>query len=325
MQQGEAVRGGQLAQAILEGVARLHDALAAHAAGGVQDEHHVAGHLLGLGQLGPRREQQHDVAVASGHRPVRQGGQADVLAAGGVEELEVLVQDGLVPVEADDRLAVAGPGDGDGVCRAIDILQGVLRLEGDGQGELLQGADGLGVGAQRVDVLDQADLGLGHRGVANGDLLVAARGDGEDAQLEQAVVHVFQETGILGLLDDVGVDLAGLGGLDEFARDLFAGDPHGELADGGALGDGEDVGGLELAVGVVAEGLLDAGDGDLVVDGDGDLVVEQGQGREFLFGRDEQAAGLARPGGEQHQQHGSQRASHRDSPFLLEPGGVLVR
>src|SRR5262249_23935995 len=75
-------------------------------------------------------------------------------------------------------------------------------------------------------------------------------------------------------------------------------------------GDGEDVGGFELAVGVVAEDLLDAGDGDLVVQGDGHLVREHGQGRQLLLGGDEQAGGAAGGGGGQRQQERWQTAAH---------------
>ena len=57
--------------------------------------------------------------------------------------------------------------------------------------------------------------------------------------------------------DDVGVDLPGLGGVEQLAGDFLAVDPHGELVDAGALGHREDVGGFELAIGVVAEGLFD--------------------------------------------------------------------
>ncbi len=55
----------------------------------------------------------------------------------------------------------------------------------------------------------------------------------------------------------------GFFGFDEFALGFLAVDPHGEAVDGGAFGYGEDVGGFELSVGVIAEGLLDAGDGRL--------------------------------------------------------------
>jgi hypothetical protein len=60
---------------------------------------------------------------------------------------------------------------------------------------------------------------------------------------------------------------------------------------------------------VVAEGLLDLGDGHLVLDGDFHLVVEHGQGRQLLLGRDQKAAGLGGGGRQQDQQDG-QEASH---------------
>ncbi len=87
--------GRQVFQAILEGVAGLGHAFAAHAAGGVEHEDHVARNLLRLGQLGPRRHEQHEVAVLAGAGPMRQRVQADVLGADVVEELEIAVDDRL--------------------------------------------------------------------------------------------------------------------------------------------------------------------------------------------------------------------------------------
>src|ERR1700722_7170006 len=49
--------------------------------------------------------------------------------------------------------------------------------------------------------------------------------------------------------------------------------PSGEVVEAGPLGEWEYVGGFEGPVGVVAEGLLDAGDSHLFLDGNGHLVV----------------------------------------------------
>ena len=76
------------------------------------------------------------------------------------------------------------------------------------------------------------------------------------------------------------------------------------------LGTREDVGGFERPVGVVAEGLLDVGDGDLVLDGDGHLVVEHGQRRHGLVLGDEQAAGVGGSGPGQQQSGDRQIAAH---------------
>src|SRR5262249_1086405 len=152
------------------------------------------------------------------------------------------------------------------------------RLDGGLDGEVFQGAGGLAVGLERVDVLDDAGVLHGDGGVAEGDLLLALGRHREYAHAEHVAAHVFEQAGVLGAADDVGVALPGPGGLKQLALDLLVADPHGELIDTGALGHGEDVGGFELAVGVVAESLFDAGDGDLVIDGDGHAVVDHGQG-----------------------------------------------
>ena len=73
----------------------------------------------------------------------------------------------------------------------------------------------------------------------------------------------------------------------------------GEAVNGGPLGDGEDVLSFEFAVGVIAEGLLDSGDGHLVLDGDVHLVVEHRQRRQrFLFGDEQPGSPDRRKAGE---------------------------
>ena len=175
---------------------------------------------------------------------------------------------------------------------AVDVGDAVLRLDRRCDGEVFQRGGRLAVGLQRVDVLDDAVLVGGDALEAQGDLLIAVGRDREDLELGQVVAEVLEQAGVLGAADDVGVDLAGLGGLDDLALDFLAVHPHGEVVEAGALGQGEDVGGFEGPVGVVAEGLFDVGDGDLVLDGDGHLVVEHRQRRDGLVLGDEQPAGV---------------------------------
>ena len=192
---------------------------------------------------------------------------------------------------------------GDGVRGAVDVLHGVLRLDRRLDAERLQRGRRLAVGLQGIDVLDQVAVRPLTRGVAERHLLVAVRRDGEDLHLQQVVADVLEQTGVLGTADDAGVNLPRLVGLDQLALHLLAVDDHGELVDGGPLGDGEDVGGFEVAVGVVAEGLLDLGEGDLILDGDAHLVVEHGQGRHGLLRGDQQAVAAGRPApDERHRQ-----------------------
>ena len=111
----EAILRAEVAQAELQRLLGLDDAGALHAAGRVQHEHHVAGHLLRLGQLRPRRNQHHEVAVSAGLRVVHQRRQADVLAGGRVVQLKILRQRGLATVEMHARLAVVDALDADAV------------------------------------------------------------------------------------------------------------------------------------------------------------------------------------------------------------------
>ena len=106
----EAIARFEVLEAILEGRLRLGQSPATHGAGGVEDEDHVASHLLRLRQLRPRRDQQAEVARLTRIRPMEDRRQADVLVAGLVEELEVLVEHRLVLLEADRRLMIAGAG-----------------------------------------------------------------------------------------------------------------------------------------------------------------------------------------------------------------------
>ena len=95
---------------------------------------------------------------------------------------------------------------------------GVLRLDVDLHRELFERPRRLAVGLERVDVLDEAAVLRGDRLVAELDLLVPLGRDREDPQPHQAVAEVFEQAGVLGAADDVGVDLVGVLGVEQFAR-----------------------------------------------------------------------------------------------------------
>src|SRR5262249_18010530 len=78
----------------------------------------------------------------------------------------------------------------------------------------------------------------------------------------------------------------------------------GELAHARSLGHGEKIGRFEIAVGVIAERLLDPRGRHLVIDGDGDFLINQRKWRQFLLDRNQQA-GRSR-GASDREQH-SQR------------------
>src|SRR5207253_2044757 len=77
--------------------------------------------------------------------------------------------------------------------RAVDVLDGMLRLDGRLDGELLERAGRLAVGLERVDVLDQAGVARGHGREAERDLLIAPGQDGEDLHAQEVVAHVFEQ------------------------------------------------------------------------------------------------------------------------------------
>src|SRR5262249_52874318 len=184
-----------------------------------------------------------------------------------------------------------------GVGRAVNVLDRVLRFDRRLDGEVFEGAGRLAVGLERVNVLDHVAFRRDDGVEAEGHALVDFRQNGEDAQPHHVVADVFEQAGVLGAADDVGVDLGGGVGLQEFGRLVLAVDRHAELVDAGALGDGEDVGRFQLPVGVVAEGLFDPGDGDLIFDVDFDAVVDHRQRRQvFVFGGGK-AVGVGRRGG----------------------------
>ena len=82
----------------------------------------------------------------------------------------------------------------------------------------------------------------------------------------------------------MGAELTSFRSFYQLAVYLDAVDHHAERANAGAFGDWEDVAGLQLLVGVIAEGLFDHGFGGLVLYGDGHFVAHHGQRLRFVFG-----------------------------------------
>ena len=135
----EAVFGVQVRQAVLHCLAGLLHLDAAHAARRVQHQHHVARNYLSLRQFDPRRQQQERVPRLIRDGAMRQGRQADVLVADGVEKLKILVEQCLFALELNHGLAIAGPRDADGVRRAVDVLNRMLRFQLRLKAELFEG------------------------------------------------------------------------------------------------------------------------------------------------------------------------------------------
>ena len=78
------------------------------------------------------------IPFSRGTRTMAEEGEAHVLVAERVEELEVAVEDGRVFFEDDGRLLVVGPLRGDRMARRVDGLDRVLRLESEVDSEFLQ-------------------------------------------------------------------------------------------------------------------------------------------------------------------------------------------
>src|SRR5262249_41535027 len=101
------------------------------------------------------RYQHHEVAGPIGDGTMRDRGQADVLLARLIKELEVAIEHRLVLLEADYRFLVAGPLDGDRVARRIDVGERVLRLESDVERELVERGRRLAGRLHRIGVFDE--------------------------------------------------------------------------------------------------------------------------------------------------------------------------
>ena len=97
----------QILEAKLEGLAGLLDALAAHAAGGVEHHHKVARHLLSLGQLRPGRQEHHEIALLVRVGAVGDGETREAALDDLREALQALIAEVGVPDELTLTLNVA--------------------------------------------------------------------------------------------------------------------------------------------------------------------------------------------------------------------------
>ena len=121
--------------------------------------------------------------------------------------------------------------------------------------------------------MDQAGRLRQHLAVGQLDAALAAGRDGEDAGLERAPAHVFQQRRITLAPDDVLVDGAGLVAAQQLALQLLAIHPHVEARDRGVLRQREDVGALDRIARLVDEDLVDLRRCDLVDDRHIDAVI----------------------------------------------------
>ena len=186
----------------------------------------------------------------------------------------------------------------------------------------VRGIAGELLGVQGIEVLDQAVLGLEDLGVGDLDALLAVGRDGIDPGPEEIAAHVLEQARVAHAADDVLVDPPGLAAVEDLALDPLVADVHGEIGDGGAFGNGEDVGPLDVPAEVVDEDLVDRGLGHLVDDLHLDVVVldaERAGPARPAGGRDDEAVGPEGRGrGRQRRQRGENGEAFKiGRPWLM--------
>jgi hypothetical protein len=162
------------------------------------------------------------------------------------------------------------------------------------------------------------------------DALGAVGGDGDDPGAEggggfgvrAVALSGFEEPGVDGLEASLIVDLFGALAFEDDGGDADGAVPGGEVGDGAAGGEGEDVGAFLDFGGVVGEDLGDEDAGVAVVDGDGDrhlLEREDGGVGLLLVARDEDAGVGAGEGVRQEQGEGEEAGSesHGNLPSAM--------
>ena len=273
---GEMVRLAELAQDKAEGIPRLLELFAAHAARAVQDKDNVLGNC-GAGrqrQVGGKEEQKVALAVTVG--PAGEQAAAKAALGRGKEQLKIGAGAHVPGLPVHPRPAGAWPLDDHVVARRIDAGQARRGADLHGDGCLLQGQRRVALGAEDVAVAVEAAPG-------QEPLLVfeahGARGAGAQIEIEgQALpAGVLQQRGVV-LADDGGPQL-GVGGLPVLAggRPGLAVDLSLETGEDGIGRQGEEVAAGQGDVVGVVEFLLDAGHGVIAVYGDGDVVTDHGQ------------------------------------------------
>ena len=121
------------------------------------------------------------------------------------------------------------------------------------------------------------------------DALFGAREDREDSNSKHFGVDVFEKSGVAHAANNVLVDFFSLVAFEDFALHAFAVNIHSEVVNDGAFGDGEYVDSFELVVMPVVEDLFKFDVGDVFFNVNVDVLSDESEGREALFGWDENA------------------------------------
>jgi hypothetical protein len=299
----EGVDGAHAGEGLAHGGPGEGEREALHRAGDVDDEDELAGADEGVDVEARWFDDEHEVAAvgvggAEEDACGRLGGGAavaedevavgDLVAAGeleveavlGGEDLDLVAGHGPV---VDRRAGLGDDLDADVVAAAQPVAEhgrGDPRAVRDpaAAGDVARADDG---GEHELVLAGVVAEGLG---VADLDLDRGAAGDVGDRLGEDVGALLLEQGGGVAGVAGLAVDRGRLGALADLAGDHAVADRHAHVGDGGVLGEGEGVDGLEGGVAVVDEALLD---GDLgrvaaqlgahvgAAQGEGDAGVEQ--------------------------------------------------
>ncbi len=264
------------------GLIHLH---CVHAARGVEHQHEIARYdpVLVDFQLG--RDKHQEISIFTGERLVEKRRDADFLVADTIEEGKIFIEHGLIAFKRHRRFFVAVAGNRNGMGGAVNILDGMLRLQDRFDRKLFESLGALAVGLERVNVFHNPIVLVGDHRKGDFHFLIVLRENWKNFQSHQIVTDVFQQTGVLRAPDNTRVDFRGPLGVEQFTVLLFAVDPHSKLVDARPARQRKDKGGFQVSIGVVAKSLFHGGNGDLILNGDINPMIDHRQRREgSIFG-----------------------------------------
>ncbi len=227
--------------------------------------------MLFRGLESGRGEQEKIAVIVAG--AIGEQIERDILFLRREEELEIGIGPDVLRLVTDDGVVWIGPLDFDVVGGRIDGGQRMVGLDIDLHADIVNQRGGKLLGVERVDVTDQARVGLEHFSVGDLHLLASASLDRINPDAKDAPVCVFEQRGIALAPDDILVNGAGLVGGKQLGLRLLPVDLHRELVDLRVLRDGKEIGTLELLRIRIVEFLIDARRGDLAIDLHVDVVI----------------------------------------------------
>ena len=242
----------------------LLDLLAAHAARAIDHEHERLRWLFGVRRLYLRRGQQQQRAVFARVGAIGQYAGADRLAANVEHQPKIAGRNLVLAGVGDHRLLVARTLDLDLVRRAVDVLDVRLAVDVEGEADRLDRLGGVLGRAQREQEIGQPAIGAAELGVAERHLPLRPRRQREDARLEHARAHPFQQRRVLILPHDRLIRAAGLLGVEQLGLVFLAVDHQCQPADRPVIGQREHENHFHLPAARVDERLGDLHLGDLI-------------------------------------------------------------